>query len=49
MTILVVNNRGGAIFSVLPLADKVEQSILQQYFYTSHNISIRDLCMAHRY
>ncbi|CAI8583568.1 unnamed protein product [Vicia faba] len=47
MTILVVNNHGGAIFSVLPLADKVEHSIMHQYFYTSHNISIRDLCLAH--
>lgn len=47
MTILVVNNHGGAIFSALPLADKVEHGILHQYFYTSHNISIRELCMAH--
>ncbi|XP_057414973.1 protein PHYLLO, chloroplastic isoform X3 [Lotus japonicus] len=47
VTILVVNNHGGAIFSVLPLADKVEPSVLHQYFYTSHNISIRELCMAH--
>ncbi|TKY49620.1 PHYLLO protein [Spatholobus suberectus] len=47
MTILVVNNHGGAIFSILPLADKVEPCILHQYFYTSHNISIRELCMAH--
>lgn len=49
MTILVVNNHGGAIFSQLPLADKVEASIMHQYFYTSHNISIRELCMAHGY
>ncbi|XP_045833302.1 protein PHYLLO, chloroplastic isoform X1 [Trifolium pratense] len=47
MTILVVNNHGGAIFSVLPLADKVDHSIMHQYFYTSHNISIRELCLAH--
>ncbi|MED6110114.1 hypothetical protein PIB30_040017 [Stylosanthes scabra] len=47
MTILVVNNHGGAIFSLLPLADKVEPSILHQYFYTSHNILIQGLCVAH--
>ncbi|XP_015952579.1 protein PHYLLO, chloroplastic isoform X1 [Arachis duranensis] len=47
MTIFVVNNHGGAIFSLLPLADKVEPSILHQYFYTSHNIFIQGLCMAH--
>ena len=49
MTILVVNNHGGAIFSLLPLADNVEPGILHQYFYTSHNILIQGLCMAHGY
>ncbi|KAJ7943266.1 protein PHYLLO, chloroplastic [Quillaja saponaria] len=47
MTILVINNHGGAIFSLLPIADKTEPTILHQYFYTSHNISIQGLCVAH--
>ncbi|XP_061990446.1 protein PHYLLO, chloroplastic isoform X1 [Rosa rugosa] len=47
MTIVVINNHGGAIFSLLPLADRVKPRILNQYFYTSHNISIRELCVAH--
>ncbi|XP_054809027.1 protein PHYLLO, chloroplastic isoform X2 [Prosopis cineraria] len=47
MTILVLNNHGGGIFSFLPLANKTEPSILHQYFYTSHNISIGKLCLAH--
>ncbi|KAJ9163450.1 hypothetical protein P3X46_023117 [Hevea brasiliensis] len=47
MTILVINNHGGAIFSLLPIADGTDQTILNQYFYTSHNISIHKLCMAH--
>ncbi|KAF8399244.1 hypothetical protein HHK36_015109 [Tetracentron sinense] len=47
MTILVINNHGGAIFSFLPIADTTEPSVLNQYFYTSHNVSIRKLCMAH--
>ncbi|KDP31426.1 hypothetical protein JCGZ_11802 [Jatropha curcas] len=47
MTILVINNHGGAIFSLLPIADGTDQRILNQYFYTSHNISIHQLCMAH--
>ncbi|KAK2976386.1 hypothetical protein RJ640_008096 [Escallonia rubra] len=47
MTILVINNHGGAIFSLLPVADKTDQSILSQYFYTSHDVSIHQLCMAH--
>ncbi|XVE74433.1 hypothetical protein DITRI_Ditri12bG0017000 [Diplodiscus trichospermus] len=47
MTILVINNRGGAIFSLLPVADRAEPRVLNQYFYTSHNISICKLCEAH--
>nr|XP_011462964.1 PREDICTED: protein PHYLLO, chloroplastic isoform X1 [Fragaria vesca subsp. vesca] len=47
MTIVVINNHGGAIFSLLPLADRVKPRILDQYFYTSHNVSIRELCAAH--
>ncbi|OVA12536.1 Thiamine pyrophosphate enzyme [Macleaya cordata] len=47
MTILVVNNHGGAIFSLVPIADKTQPSILKQYFYSSHNMSIGKLCEAH--
>ncbi|KAI4302200.1 hypothetical protein MLD38_037978 [Melastoma candidum] len=47
MKIVVINNRGGAIFSFLPIAEKTESEILDQYFYTSHDISISDLCHAH--
>ncbi|KAH9772174.1 protein PHYLLO [Citrus sinensis] len=44
---LVINNHGGAIFSLLPIADRTEPRILDQYFYTTHNISIQNLCLAH--
>ncbi|XP_068641777.1 protein PHYLLO, chloroplastic isoform X3 [Aristolochia californica] len=47
MTILVLNNHGGAIFSLLPLAEKTEKSVMHKYFYTSHDISVRKLCEAH--
>ncbi|CAN4125211.1 unnamed protein product [Withania somnifera] len=47
MTIVVINNHGGAIFSLLPLANMTSRRILDQYFYTSHNVSIHNLCMAH--
>ncbi|TYI93767.1 hypothetical protein E1A91_D02G156900v1 [Gossypium mustelinum] len=47
MTILVINNRGGAIFSLLPVADITDPRVLNQYFYASHNISIHGLCEAH--
>ena len=49
MTILVINNHGGAIFSLLPIADRTDADILKRYFYTSHDISLRKLCEAHRY
>ncbi|KAK9105308.1 hypothetical protein Scep_022152 [Stephania cephalantha] len=47
MTIIVINNHGGAIFSLLPIAERTQPSILSQYFYTSHNVSIGSLCNAH--
>nr|GFA99744.1 protein PHYLLO, chloroplastic isoform X2 [Tanacetum cinerariifolium] len=47
VTVLVINNHGGAIFSLLPIANKAEDKILNQYFYTSHNVGIHNLCSAH--
>lgn len=47
MVIVVINNHGGAIFSLLPIAATTQQSILDQFFYTSHDVSIHNLCMAH--
>ncbi|CAH1416789.1 unnamed protein product [Lactuca virosa] len=47
MTIIVINNHGGAIFSLLPIANKAEEKILNQYFYTSHDVGIHNLCIAH--
>ncbi|KAL8518400.1 hypothetical protein ACS0TY_009692 [Phlomoides rotata] len=47
MVIVVVNNHGGAIFSQLPVATTIDRSIMDQFFYTSHNVSLRDLCSAH--
>ncbi|KAK9162430.1 hypothetical protein Syun_003332 [Stephania yunnanensis] len=47
MTIIVINNHGGAIFSLLPIAERTQPRILSQYFYTSHNVSIGSLCNAH--
>lgn len=48
MTIIVINNHGGAIFSLLPVAKSTSPQILEKYFYTSHDISISKLCAAHR-
>ncbi|KAL9246308.1 hypothetical protein vseg_019859 [Gypsophila vaccaria] len=47
MTVIVINNRGGGIFSLLPIAEKTETQIMEKYFYVNHNISISKLCDAH--
>ncbi|KAG6654050.1 hypothetical protein CIPAW_05G119100 [Carya illinoinensis] len=47
MTVIVINNHGGAIFSHLPIAKRAEPSIMKQFFYTEHDVSIRSLCAAH--
>ncbi|VFQ78024.1 unnamed protein product [Cuscuta campestris] len=47
MTILVINNHGGAIFSLLPIATNTARNILDRYFYTSHDVSVQNLCLAH--
>lgn len=47
MTILVNNNHGGAIFSLLPIANRTQSNILDKYFYTSHDVLVRKLCEAH--
>lgn len=46
--ILVINNHGGGIFSLLPIASMTERRVLDRFFYTSHNTSINNLCLAHR-
>ncbi|KAK3158306.1 hypothetical protein QOZ80_2AG0135410 [Eleusine coracana subsp. coracana] len=48
MTIIVTNNHGGAIFSLLPVAKTAAPQILKKFFYTEHDISIPKLCAAHR-
>ncbi|XP_031479416.1 protein PHYLLO, chloroplastic isoform X2 [Nymphaea colorata] len=47
VTIVVINNRGGAIFRLLPIADRTPASIMERYFYTSHDVKVAELCMAH--
>ncbi|XP_073287012.1 protein PHYLLO, chloroplastic isoform X2 [Primulina huaijiensis] len=47
MVILLVNNHGGAIFCQLPVASTMDRRIMDQFFYTTHNVSLRDLFTAH--
>ncbi|XP_072992961.1 protein PHYLLO, chloroplastic isoform X2 [Typha latifolia] len=47
ITVIIINNHGGAIFSLLPVADVIQSDILNKYFYTAHDVSISKLCAAH--
>lgn len=48
ITVLVINNHGGAIFSLLPIADTAPATIFRNFFSTPHDVSISNLCLAHR-
>ncbi|CAI9096378.1 OLC1v1032508C2 [Oldenlandia corymbosa var. corymbosa] len=45
--IIVINNQGGAVFSLLPYASSTDHKIMDKFFYTSHDVQIGQLCMAH--
>ncbi|XP_042431039.1 protein PHYLLO, chloroplastic-like isoform X2 [Zingiber officinale] len=47
LTVVVINNHGGGIFSLLPVAERANPDVLNKFFYTCHNISIERLCTAH--
>ncbi|CAN6447201.1 unnamed protein product [Victoria cruziana] len=47
ITIVVINNHGGAIFRLLPIAERAPASTMERYFYTSHDVRVAELCMAH--
>ncbi len=42
LTIIVLNNNGGGIFSMLPIAKQFEE--FEQYFATPLNLNIKELC-----
>eukprot|EP00249_Psilotum_nudum_P024790 c29294_g1_i4 orf=1-2574(-) len=48
VTVVVVNNFGGGIFSLLPVANTTAYSIFTKFFSTPHDVSIHRLCLAHR-
>lgn len=48
ITVVVINNHGGAIFSLLPIADTAPATIFRNFFSTPHDVSISNLCLAHR-
>eukprot|EP00252_Welwitschia_mirabilis_P025987 TRINITY_DN8321_c0_g1_i6.p1 TRINITY_DN8321_c0_g1~~TRINITY_DN8321_c0_g1_i6.p1 ORF type:complete len:767 (-),score=128.88 TRINITY_DN8321_c0_g1_i6:1476-3776(-) len=47
LTILVTNNHGGSIFSLLPASKTTPTSIFKKFFSTPHDVSLRNLCAAH--
>ena len=49
MTVVVVNNEGGGIFSLLPIAKTVPAAAFNTLWSTEHDINISKLCRAHRY
>ena len=47
LTIVVVDNDGGGIFSFLPQAELVEAKRFEQLFGTPHGTDLASLCQAH--
>lgn len=47
LTIVVVDNDGGGIFSFLPQADVLPQATFEQLFGTPHGTDVEQLCKAH--
>ncbi|GAB2230487.1 hypothetical protein Drorol1_Dr00014755 [Drosera rotundifolia] len=47
ITIIFINNHGGAIFGFLPVAKRTDEEILNEFFFYNHTISISKLCAAH--
>ncbi|XP_020083251.1 protein PHYLLO, chloroplastic isoform X4 [Ananas comosus] len=45
--VIVINNHGGAIFSLLPISNTTHSDVLDKFFYTAHDVSIQKLCAAH--
>ncbi|KAG6548096.1 hypothetical protein Mapa_010376 [Marchantia paleacea] len=47
VTVVVVNNRGGGIFSLLPVADTLPETSFTSFFTTPHTVDLKKLCQAH--
>ncbi|KAL3698745.1 hypothetical protein R1sor_012821 [Riccia sorocarpa] len=47
VTVVVVNNRGGGIFSLLPVADTLPEASFTSFFSTPHSVDLKKLSQAH--
>ncbi|KAI5055725.1 hypothetical protein GOP47_0029246 [Adiantum capillus-veneris] len=48
IVVVVINNSGGGIFSLLPIANTASEAAFTNFFTTPHDVSLRQLCLAHR-
>ncbi|WIA39932.1 hypothetical protein OEZ86_013366 [Tetradesmus obliquus] len=47
LTVVLINNRGGAIFSFLPVAGAVGQEAFERLWGTPQNVDLEGICRAH--
>lgn len=47
LTVLLINNNGGGIFSFLPIADSVPEDVFTPLWATPQNVDLAGLCRAH--
>ncbi|CAM6124850.1 unnamed protein product [Calypogeia fissa] len=48
VTVVVVNNSGGGIFSLLPVAKTMPEDSFTTFISTPHSVDLKKLCQAHR-
>ncbi len=43
LTIIIINNNGGGIFSLLPVSKEINKKIFNEYWTTPHNIDLKKI------
>ena len=49
LTIVIINNNGGGIFSLLPVSKTFNQKIFNKYWTTSHNLDIKKVASLYNF
>ncbi|KAK9806829.1 hypothetical protein WJX72_004058 [[Myrmecia] bisecta] len=47
LTVVLINNGGGGIFSFLPIADSIPEDVFTQLWTTPQNVDLAGMCRAH--